>query len=82
MFVWAAVFTLALPLAQAQDLTSGGSDPSVVSAEPPPACWPRDMEHLSCAQHCMLNGWYPNCGYCSTPCSSGSLIQSTVKSTF
>ncbi|WNG58832.1 hypothetical protein F0U59_31955 [Archangium gephyra] len=68
MFVLAAVFTVALPLAQAQEATSDVSTSSVVSSEPPPTCRPPELGQLSCTQHCMVNGYYPNCGYCDTPC--------------
>lgn len=67
MFVWAAVFTVALPVAQAQDATSGVCDPSVVSSESAPTCRPPELGQLSCTQQCMLNN-YPSCDYCNTPC--------------
>lgn len=70
-FVWAAVFTVAIPLAQAQDATSDVSDPSVVSAGLLPTCRSPEQGQLACHQSCMING-YPSCDYCSTVCSPQS----------
>jgi hypothetical protein len=71
MLVWAAVFTVALPLAQAEEATSSLRDPSDVSAELLPTCRTPEQGPLVCIQNCMLNK-YPSCDYCNTLCSSSN----------